>query len=44
MSVVVFLGNNIGAEGAKAIGAMLKTNKTVSTVNLSSEKILSFHL
>ena len=31
-------GNNIGAEGAKAIGEMLKTNETVTVVDLSSEK------
>ena len=35
MSVVVFLGNKIGNEGAKAIGAALMTNETVTTVDLS---------
>ena len=42
MSVVVFLGNGIGAEGAKAIGEALKTNKTVTTVNLGGEKCFLF--
>ena len=30
--------NDIGAEGAKAIGEALKTNKTVTVVNLGGEK------
>ena len=33
-------GNEIGAEGAKAIGEMLKTNKTVTVVRLWSELII----
>ena len=36
------LDNDMGEKGAKAICEMLKTNKTVSTVNLSSEKCYLF--
>ena len=32
--------NNIGAEGAKAIGEMLKTNETVTFVDLSRKKMI----
>ena len=35
---VVFLGTYVGVEGAKAIGEALKTNETVTTVDLSCEK------
>ena len=42
MSVVVFLVNGIGDEGAKSIGEMLKTNETVTTVDLMSEKYYIF--
>ena len=44
MSVVVFSANDIGAEGAKAIGEALKAkaNETVTTVDLMSEKYYIF--
>ena len=35
-------GNNIGDEGAKIIGGILMTNKTVARVDLGSEKRFIF--
>ena len=37
---VVFLGNKIRTDGAKAIGEALKTNETVTTVDLDCEKYI----
>ena len=38
--LIVCADNKIGAEGAKAIGEALKTNETVTDVDLSRKKMI----